>query len=834
MPLVTSVLPAAEPTLLWPPALQSPPPVRRLALLAAAGMGKSTLANHYYQQWQGPRLWLQLTAAHDQPAALLLALAHALQLAAASTEAQLAEALAQQPQGLWVLDQLDALQHEASHQLLLRLTANWPGVLLITSRPQPWLPLWLLQQPQHWQCWGAAELRLDDNRALQLARSQQRPEDEGELLAINHYFDGCPALWQLWLQQPAPLARLAQWLGPLRPYLLANSLAGLAPPAQRLLTQLAAYTHFDEGLAMAVSDQPFAAQLLEELRQLELVRPVPASPTLLQLPPYLRQLLRSQACLQQPELLLAAHQRALGALLIRDHGQAAAQLALDSGDQALLLAVLQQQGWRLYHQAAFAVLRQLFDQLDPNLWQQDGELLLLHGWLVVEGESDCARGHRQLQQWLPSLRQQPQWPALAPRFAILQGEIARQFDQLDEALQLTATIKDAVLHAHDRIALGYTRATAALQLGRLQQAEQALGHLARAADAEQLHHHSLWVWQRQAVVACQRQQWATATAALDSAEQLALRHQLSHDHALDSLWRARAEQAQLFGDWATAAAAISRGGEREHPLGEYWELPYRALALVQALAERNSSQINRLRQQLGQQLAGHSYCQQWQLRARQALLLAAVVQGDQPGLHALATALHSTTAEPQLPALQQQLLSAWCQWHLQQPPTAAAQLALRCQQQGLTWLAWRWQLLSLIAAAPAEPPAMVIEQLQQGYIWDLLLAGPPALPLWERWLTGPALAKNDAAHDSLMRVVAWCTASPEQDAAEQRPCPDPRLTTAEWRVLQLIGRGYRNEQIAARLFVAPSTIKSHINHLYAKLGLTSRSAAKALANQWLT
>lgn len=820
------------PPQLWPERLRQPPPTNRLALQAAAGMGKSALAAHYYQQWHGPRLWLSLSNILDDPRQLQAALAAALHLPATSDETLLAKALAQQ--GLWVLDQLDAFNHDACHQLLLRLSAHWPGMLIITSRPCRWLPQWLLQQPQQWHCWGDAELRLDDNRALQLARYHQRPEQEPELQAINHYFDGWPTLWQLWLQRPVSRAHLAQWLGPLRAYLLATRLAALAPPARQLLTQLASYVQFDEELAMAVSDQPFAAQLLDELRQLALVRPLPGSPHELQLPPYLRQLLRAEASLQQPHLLLTAHQRAVAALLAREQGAAAAQLALESGAHELLLAVLQQQGWRLYHQAAFGLLRQLFAQLEHHHWRQQGELLLLHGWLVVEGESDCAQGHRQLQQWLPPLYAQPQWPRLAPRFAILRAEIARQFDQLDDALALTDHVDDALLHAHDRIALGYTRAMAALQLGRLPEAEQALNHLARATTAEQLHHHSLWVWQRQAVVACQRQQWPLARAALANAEQLAAQHQLGDDHALDSLWRARAELAQLFGDWPAAAAAIARGGEREHPLGEYWELPYRALILVQAIAERNSLQINRLRQQLGQQLAGHSYCQQWQLRARQALLLAAVVQGAEGELHTLADALQTKADQHHLPALQQQLLLAWCHWHLGQPPQIAPQLATACQNRELGWLAWRWQLLHTVALAPAEPPDAVIDQLQQGYIWDLLLAGPRALPLWERWLTGRALARNDAAHASLLRVIDWCATTVTADDDSLRPCPDERLTAAEWRVLQLIGRGYRNEQIAARLFVAPSTIKSHINHLYAKLGLTSRSSAKALANQWLS
>jgi ATP/maltotriose-dependent transcriptional regulator MalT len=45
-------------------------------------------------------------------------------------------------------------------------------------------------------------------------------------------------------------------------------------------------------------------------------------------------------------------------------------------------------------------------------------------------------------------------------------------------------------------------------------------------------------------------------------------------------------------------------------------------------------------------------------------------------------------------------------------------------------------------------------------------------------------------------------------------------------VLQLIGREFNNEQIAATLHVSLPTVKTHINKLYSKLGLGSRAEAR--------
>lgn len=117
----------------------------------------------------------------------------------------------------------------------------------------------------------------------------------------------------------------------------------------------------------------------------------------------------------------------------------------------------------------------------------------------------------------------------------------------------------------------------------------------------------------------------------------------------------------------------------------------------------------------------------------------------------------------------------------------------------------------------------VIPAMEAGATGYILKDAPPA----ELFGAVRAAAANRTV---LAPSVAARLVARLRTPAEPEPPEDlPALSARERDVLALVAKGTTNREIARKLFISEATVKTHLTHLYAKLGASDRASAVATA-----
>jgi DNA-binding NarL/FixJ family response regulator len=109
------------------------------------------------------------------------------------------------------------------------------------------------------------------------------------------------------------------------------------------------------------------------------------------------------------------------------------------------------------------------------------------------------------------------------------------------------------------------------------------------------------------------------------------------------------------------------------------------------------------------------------------------------------------------------------------------------------------------------------------------------VPALEAGATGYLL--KDSTRDALVRAVraahrgesVLAPSVASRLISQLRAPASDALSTRELEVLTLIAQGETNRGAAARLFISEATVKTHLLHIYEKLGVNDRAAAVAAA-----
>jgi DNA-binding NarL/FixJ family response regulator len=123
-----------------------------------------------------------------------------------------------------------------------------------------------------------------------------------------------------------------------------------------------------------------------------------------------------------------------------------------------------------------------------------------------------------------------------------------------------------------------------------------------------------------------------------------------------------------------------------------------------------------------------------------------------------------------------------------------------------------------------------IESLSQRSEHAPIVAACPTIERWEMRAALAAGAAGVVLHESLdtafgpclRAVIAGQLCVPRDHWRQIEP---PALSSREKQILGLVVMGYMNSQIAEQLFLAESTVKSHLSSAFGKLGVRSRNEA---------
>jgi NarL family two-component system response regulator LiaR len=130
----------------------------------------------------------------------------------------------------------------------------------------------------------------------------------------------------------------------------------------------------------------------------------------------------------------------------------------------------------------------------------------------------------------------------------------------------------------------------------------------------------------------------------------------------------------------------------------------------------------------------------------------------------------------------------------------------------------RFPSVQVLALTSFKEEELIHNALQAGAIGYLL-----------KDVTAEELAKAIRAAHAGRATLSPAAVQAMVHAATQPPTPGHDLTDRERDVLALMVQGLNNTEIAAKLVVSPSTIKSHVSHILGKLDVASRTEAVALA-----
>lgn len=542
------------------------------------------------------------------------------------------------------------------------------------------------------------------------------------------------------------------------------------------------------------------------------------------------------------------HRKISGYYLSAGQYVVATQHAIISGDKSRVENILLQHGWDFYNKTKFNLLNQCLAVIDASSISQHLQLTLLKAWMTFANEkaNDLESVLSLAEKQLPKLLGKQELITASAEFLVLRAHQAITFDE-------SAAAEQYAMQALPLLDKGDTRPRASVlatlgivnfRKGNLFEAERTLKMALKMAESIESIEKILWVLHHLGFIAFAKGAFHESYDIQERAINIVNRYKISEVPGLDFIYRGR---ATLLYEWyrlKEAALFCKKALRMNRPLGDYWLLPSYTKLIKIKILNGEYSEASDMFGHLQSLLNTYDYPQEWVVRAEAVQI--------QWWNHFEET----------------KRLSHWLKSHRIDVDTIRAvdtisqmlyrnvvvtKLYLGLYEEGLAllnvlisdaqrnnlgfdlrinqlWLAvYQYQqgdidtsILSLDVVLP------VLQEMDA--ISTLLEIKEYTVPLIESWLER---YKNDASVSLVRYAERIINLASQRRKKEKTLKADDLpevikaipLTKKEWQVLQLIVEGLSNDGIAEKLFVATSTIKTHIKKVYHKIDVSSRKEA---------
>lgn len=826
------------------------------SIVSPAGFGKSTLVANWVQQRQLAYGWYSLDANDNDAGSFARHLIHALHHASGSgcqqtmalLETQeivslhslLAKAmmeLAQVPTPVFmVLDDLQVIDNPVILGALRQWLKLLPAQIHVILCSQQEAPLSLSGFRVKGQILevGAAQLAFSaEETARFLKQNLQTTVSAAVAKQLYEAYAGWPAALQLLTHSASSEAdlldvsgRLGRSVFDIDDFIIQEVLSSQPDAIQSAVSALAVFEQFNTRLCQSMLPSLDADGLLHELETRQLfIQRIDSPQRWFRFQELFRGCLLRQLARDQPQQLEDSKARAVNAFLQTGAVMDAVRMALSLGQTDVIVSVLDQAGVDLYRQGQFQTLLRLFDRLSNDDIHQDQRLTLLYAWVLLATyrEADV----------LTLLARSTHWDdaELMAEYAVAQAQAAINAESFAMARELAEkalrTLKEESFVSRT---LAYSvMGQSALCSGNLDLAYTLMTEAERHAFEHRLLQQRLWALCLMSDIHTARGQLKRAADVQQSA--IAMAHDCCIENVLhmEFLYRNRTQLLIEQGDLNQADQLLQKSEGVIEPLGHYGLLNIYTHRGMMALWRGQKEQAANLAFQVNCQLQSYEYHTDWLARATEFLL--ACQQMDILSFDAgyiWRTAHLDCDADNHFYQHYQRLraIADYQAGDTDKALHKLKRLTERADQIGLVFQSLKNRLQMALWQPDEQGEQLWLELCPQltehkplMSLWlSALFAGEPRNRAWPDWHVWFGRGQSQAEPPEQQTLALAALNSRFADAQDQ-------VTRKELQVLLLIGAGLNNDEIAASMHIAPSTVKSHIRRLYRKLGISKRPQA---------